>query len=307
MSYIWRLQGTKGVLTLHVHSRISPVCKMQFLHMYIFCSKSVLCTGNPQISRHLQVHQMMIQRCRARIASSVTRSPRTFSQTSFSNADETKSGDAADEMLKYISSIAPAPKVGTQTQEPVGLDSLSSLFTKSGAFQNRKSKGTEGGRVGYMDADQYRRDTHRYYLHCLTSHSNTLLTLTNSNHDTVLWTSAGLCGFKKAARGGYEAGFRSTATMLEKMKEKEEADAALAMKERSEPSKVQRGPEKKRKPPFKPREIELIFKDFGLGREAVVKCLLGVEGEHYRTLIKKITDATPLRFGGCRPRAVRRL
>jgi small subunit ribosomal protein S11 len=150
-------------------------------------------------------------------------------------------------------------------------------------------------------------NTQKYYLHCLTSHSNTLLTLTNYKHEPVLWTSGGLCGFKKAARGGYEAGFRSTITMLEKMQRKEAEDQALLLKERTEPTRVQKTAAKKRKAPFKPREIELVIKEFGLGREAVMKALAGQEGDYYRGIITKVIDATPLKFGGVRARAVRRL
>lgn len=122
-----------------------------------------------------------------------------------------------------------------------------------------------------------------------------------------MWTSAGLCGFKKAARGGYEAGFRSTTMMLEKMKQKEDDDLALELKLRTEPQRVQKTQAKKQKPMFKPAQIELIIKDFGLGREAVMKALMGVEGDYYRNKITKVIDATPLKFGGVRARAVRRL
>ena len=151
------------------------------------------------------------------------------------------------------------------------------------------------------------RDPGRYHLHCLTSHSNTILTLTNHKHEIVMWTSSGVCGFKKAARGGYEAGFRSMCNMLERMRDKEDADAAKAAKEKADPSRVQRVAANKRKAPFKPRDIDLVIKDFGLGREAVLKALMGGEGNRYRPLIRNVIDATPLKFGGVRARAVRRL
>lgn len=157
------------------------------------------------------------------------------------------------------------------------------------------------------DVKKLRTDINKYYLHCLTSHSNTLLTLTNWKHEPVLWTSAGLCGFKKAARGGYEAGFRSTTMMLEKMRQREEDDAAFERKSRLEPQRVQKTQLKKQKLPFRPYQIDLIIKDFGSGREAVMKAIMGVEGDHYRNKIAQIIDATPLKFGGVRARAVRRL
>lgn len=157
------------------------------------------------------------------------------------------------------------------------------------------------------DINRHRVDLNKYYLRCLTSHSNTLLTLTNHKHEPVLWTSAGLCGFKKAARGGYEAGFRSMTLMLEKMKQKEDEDAAYELKSRTEPQRVQKTQVKKQKLPFRPAQIVLVIRDFGLGREAVMKALMGQEGDYYRNRIVQIIDSTPLKFGGVRSRAVRRL
>lgn len=95
--------------------------------------------------------------------------------------------------------------------------------------------------------------------------------------------------------------------MLERMKQKEDDDAALELKKQTEPQRVQRTQAKKQKPPFRPKEIELIIKDFGLGREAIMNVLTGIEGDHYRNRIKTLIDATPLKFGGVRARAVRRL
>ncbi|BFZ57011.1 hypothetical protein PYCC9005_004061 [Savitreella phatthalungensis] len=150
-------------------------------------------------------------------------------------------------------------------------------------------------------------DPGQYHLHCLTTHSNTRITLTNHAHEVVMWTSAGVCGFKKAQRGGFEAGFRAMCNILERMREKEDSDAARAAKERAEPNRVNKVAANKRRPPFRPRNIDLILSEFGVGREAVTKALLGVEGNRYRPLIRQLIDTTPIRFGGVRPRAVRRL
>lgn len=95
--------------------------------------------------------------------------------------------------------------------------------------------------------------------------------------------------------------------MLDRMRQKEEEDAALALKAKNEPQRVQKTQAKKLKPPFRPKTIQLIIKDFGLGREAVMNVLSGVEGEYYKHRITSIVDATPLKFGGVRARAVRRL
>ncbi|CCG82440.1 Ribosomal protein S11 [Taphrina deformans PYCC 5710] len=224
-------------------------------------------------------------------------SVRSFSITSVQLADESTN----DAISKLVGDLDIGLNKRIQSSEQGGT-------TNPLPFAPRQLR-SDTGNVYFrpQDAEKYQLATNKYYLHCLTSHSNTLLTLTNHKHEPIMWTSAGLCGFKKAARGGYEAGFRSTTMMLEKMKQKEEDDAALELKARTEPQKIQKTQAKKQKPQFKPASIELIIKDFGLGREAVMKALMGVEGDHYRTKITNIIDATPLKFGGVRARAVRRL
>lgn len=53
--------------------------------------------------------------------------------------------------------------------------------------------------------------------------------------------------------------------------------------------------------------IELILRDFGQGREAIQKILLGTEGTFVRDKIVRVMDATRLKFGGVRSRRPRRL
>jgi small subunit ribosomal protein S11 len=53
--------------------------------------------------------------------------------------------------------------------------------------------------------------------------------------------------------------------------------------------------------------LELILRDFGPGREAITKILLGNEGAELRKRIVKVTDATRLKFGGTRSPKPRRL
>ena len=55
------------------------------------------------------------------------------------------------------------------------------------------------------------------------------------------------------------------------------------------------------------KRLEVVFRDFGPGREAFTKVLLGSEGRNIRGLVSRVTDATRLKFGGTRSRKVRRL
>lgn len=55
------------------------------------------------------------------------------------------------------------------------------------------------------------------------------------------------------------------------------------------------------------QKLEVVFRGFGKGRDAVVKALTGVEGRSIRGRVIRVTDASRLKFGGCRSRAPRRL
>lgn len=55
------------------------------------------------------------------------------------------------------------------------------------------------------------------------------------------------------------------------------------------------------------RSVEVIFRGYGVGREAVTKVLLGTEGRNIRPYITRVTDATRLKFGGTRSEKPRRL
>ena len=55
------------------------------------------------------------------------------------------------------------------------------------------------------------------------------------------------------------------------------------------------------------RQLEVVLRDFGPGREAVTKILLGGEGKALRGRIVRVMDATRLKFGGTRSQKPRRL
>lgn len=53
--------------------------------------------------------------------------------------------------------------------------------------------------------------------------------------------------------------------------------------------------------------LEVVLRDFGPGREAVTKILLGSEGKMLRDRILRVCDGTRLKFGGTRSPKPRRL
>lgn len=55
------------------------------------------------------------------------------------------------------------------------------------------------------------------------------------------------------------------------------------------------------------KNMEVILRGFGKGREAVVKAIMGNEGRGLRDRIIRVSDATRLKFGGTRSPKPRRL
>ena len=98
-------------------------------------------------------------------------------------------------------------------------------------------------------------------------------------HKVKFAISTGCLGFRKAARGEYEAGFQTATRAFQMIEEKGLLD----------------------------KNIEIVMKDFGKGREAFISALNGKEGNVVRNKISRIWDKTPLKFGGVRSPKIRRL
>ncbi|SCU98091.1 LADA_0H10528g1_1 [Lachancea dasiensis] len=91
--------------------------------------------------------------------------------------------------------------------------------------------------------------------------------------------STGNLGFRKAARGEYEATFQTSARLFQMAHQKKLLD----------------------------RNVEIVMKDFGKGREAFIAALNGKEGTAFRKSVVRVSDATPIKFGGVRAPRQRRL
>lgn len=120
----------------------------------------------------------------------------------------------------------------------------------------------------------------RYRLHCHSTRNNTITTFTKPTGHTIAWFSGGSCGFKKVNRSSYEAGYQCAVRMFKKIEDL---------------SKTQ------------PIELELFFKGFGQGRDALYRALLTSEGEAVRPMVVSITDRTAIKIGGTRAKKTRRL
>lgn len=91
--------------------------------------------------------------------------------------------------------------------------------------------------------------------------------------------STGHLGFRKAARGEYEAAFQTSAKLFQILQQKKLLD----------------------------RNIEIVMRDFGKGRDAFISALNGKEGNMVRRNISRVSDATELKFGGVKAPRPRRL
>lgn len=118
-----------------------------------------------------------------------------------------------------------------------------------------------------------------YHLHIYSTKHNTHITFTDPKKNPIISMSTGNIGFKKAQRGTYDAAYQLASHVFTKLDEKN-----LMVK-----------------------SLEVVLRDFGEGREAVVKALLGTEGRNLKWAIKRVTDASRLKFGGTRSKKPRRL
>lgn len=85
-----------------------------------------------------------------------------------------------------------------------------------------------------------------------------------------------MAGFKKAQRSGYEAGYRAAFQIFAAIRENRQKWGLNGM--------------------------EIFWNGFGQGREAVFRALMAAEGEDVRVLVRRMTDKTPLKIGGVRPK-----
>lgn len=145
---------------------------------------------------------------------------------------------------------------------------------------------------------------HKYILYCNFTKNNTHFTLSAvvedldfekknpqlSFNEKVLYyhrlpqkvkvaISTGQLGFRKSARGEYEAGFQTAAKMFSIMEERN----------------------------FLDKDLEIIMKNFGKGRGAFEDALKGKEGNRVRGKVVRLSDNTKLKFGGTKSPRVRRL
>lgn len=102
--------------------------------------------------------------------------------------------------------------------------------------------------------------------------NNTMVTISDTNGDTLCWASAGTCGFK---------GSRKSTPFAGQMAAQQVAEKAIKMGM---------------------KDVEVRVKGPGSGRESAITALQAAGLK-----VKTIEDCTPIPHNGCRPRKKRRV
>jgi len=110
--------------------------------------------------------------------------------------------------------------------------------------------------------------------------NNTHITLANPHGNIIYRVSGGSAGFKGANRASYECGYACATKALQKVAPLAEAGSI---------------------------ELHLFLNGFGQGREALYRALVAGDPIDFKKLVVAITDNTPLKIGGTRPKKARRL
>ena len=148
--------------------------------------------------------------------------------------------------------------------------------------------------AGYQPQSNNMRLTYKappkpHHLHIYSTKHNCHITLTAGNRDAIISVSAGNLNFRKGARGTYDAAYQLGAFVMAKIKN-------MGLLDDRYPGKG--GPIK---------ALEVNLRDFGPGREALVKILMGQEGKDVRGKITRLMDSSRVKFGGTRSPKPRRL
>lgn len=129
---------------------------------------------------------------------------------------------------------------------------------------------------GAYKPDSSAREQRNHKLHVQATRNNCIITLTSHDGSVMKRESGGSIGFKKAARSGYESAYRVAMSMFQHIETNRSA--------------------------WRIANIDIIWKGFGQGREAVYRALLSSEGTQIRNLVRRISDNTALKIGGTRPK-----
>ncbi|EST07418.1 Ribosomal protein S11 [Kalmanozyma brasiliensis GHG001] len=234
------------------------------------------------------------QQLEAQTSGQPTSDPTSAGSNNVSDAQQRElSAQAEAESAASTATSAGRPAAPTNLDDILGsLDAVSSLpgseaaaadeASASSSFRDRASPIVRGSAASRYSSTLFQSSSalpHRLFVN--SSRNNTILTLTSPSGDPLASASGGSVGFKKSARSGYEAGYRAAFSMFGKINEFKDA--------------------------WRIQHLEVLWNGFGQGREAVYRAMLAGEGQATKNLISKMTDKTPVKIGGVRPKKRRML
>lgn len=193
--------------------------------------------------------------------------------TTVRNAEASSSSEPKPAAPTAEEATAPEAKA-PETPERVSLDSAVE-FSMPGFAPAELARESE------VDVTPPRESNAPHRMHVKSSRNNTIVTLTTPTGEPLANASGGSVGFKKAGRSGYEAGYRSALRIFQRISENQ--------------------------PRWRINAIEVLWNGFGQGREAVFRAMMASEGEQVRNMVKVMTDKTPIKIGGVRPKKRRML
>jgi small subunit ribosomal protein S11 len=198
-------------------------------------------------------------------------------------------GGSAAQSLASMINVTSKADLDTSASKGLDLGSLSRLFSKNQASRKPSSTSPSSSETNTFNYDisalnpgnRLQVNEPPHHLHIYSHKHNTHITLTRPNRDPIISVSTGNIGFRKAARSTYNAAYQLAAYVLGRIQEQ----GLLGQI----------------------KELEVVLRGFGVGRDACTKALLGSEGRFLRTRVVRVTDATRLKFGGTRSKKPRRL
>ncbi|ORZ00201.1 hypothetical protein BCR43DRAFT_484837 [Syncephalastrum racemosum] len=229
----------------------------------------------------------MLSRCRSLLTShnlpcsiatsSARRSPQSFARSMATTSDDAPPNDIDNKNnnKKSERGVQDLESVLSLLRDDIG-ESGAQKSNTSRILRNRPRSAASTGTNVNIDVSMLNSEL-AHVTHTITinaSPNNTVITLARPNGDPLATVSGGTAGFKKAHRSGYEAAHQAALQLLERKQTKN----------------------------WSIKNIDIVLKGFGPGRDAAFRALVADDWN-----VKRITDGTPIPFGGCRPKKARRL
>lgn len=207
-----------------------------------------------------------------------------FSTVSPSYAPIISTRDSAVRRQRETDALKPSQPATTESSKSdssvAGIIRL--MAAKKPTVGQKAGTYADGLRVRQEESYQaYNNRAPPYNLHVYAHKHNTIITLTRPNGNPIMSLGCGNIGFRKSHRSGYDPAYQLSSHVFAQIQERGLLHEI--------------------------KGITLVFKGFGMGREAFIKVLLGNEGRNVRPLVTRVTDNTTIKFGGTRSRHVRRL